>query len=111
MPIMKITERLADAGRRAIFQRSLASRECAHLDAARSFPVATTCPSCEAGGTEWLKLRMCMACGAAGCCDSSTGQHARRHFEATGHPMIQSIEPGEHWAWCYPDEAYLQLAA
>jgi CPA1 family monovalent cation:H+ antiporter len=108
---MKITERLADGARRVAFQRSLGSKECGHLDGARSFPGATTCPSCQAEGSGWVKLRMCMACGAAGCCDSSTGQHARRHFEATGHPMIQSIEPGEHWAWCYPDEAYLTLAS
>ena len=30
-----------------------------------------------------------------------------RHFEATGHPIIRSIEPGEEWGWCYLDEAYL----
>ena len=26
------------------------------------------------------------------------------HFEATGHPMIRSAEPGEDWQWCYVDD-------
>jgi CPA1 family monovalent cation:H+ antiporter len=39
-----------------------------------------------------------------GCCDTSVGKHATKHFEHTGHPVMQSIEPGEHWRWCYVDE-------
>jgi len=27
------------------------------------------------------------------------------HHRATGHPVIQSFEPGEEWRWCYVDEA------
>jgi len=50
---------------------------------------------------------MCLVCGEVGCCDSSPARHARRHFEATGHPLIRSIEPGEHWSWCYLDRAYI----
>jgi len=46
-------------------------------------------------------------CGHVGCCDSSQGQHARGHFHATQHPIIQSAERGEDWRWCYIDEAYL----
>jgi hypothetical protein len=26
------------------------------------------------------------------------------------HPMIRSFEPGEDWAWCYPDELFLEPA-
>jgi len=22
-----------------------------------------------------------------------------------GHPIVQSFEPGEHWRWCFVDEA------
>ena len=25
----------------------------------------------------------------------------------TGHPVVASAEPREHWAWCYPDQALL----
>ncbi|WP_354241840.1 UBP-type zinc finger domain-containing protein [Arthrobacter sp. UYEF20] len=39
-----------------------------------------------------------------GCCDSSPGTHASRHFDATGHPVMRSIEPGEDWRWCYQDD-------
>ena len=47
---------------------------------------------------------MCLACGNVGCCDSSPGTHAYRHFEATGHPVMRSVEPGEDWRWCYEDD-------
>ena len=52
---------------------------------------------------------MCLTGGSIGCCDSSTGQHARSHFDETGHPVISSIEGDEEWAWCYLDRAYLSL--
>jgi hypothetical protein len=26
------------------------------------------------------------------------------HFEHTGHPVMQSVEPGESWRWCFVDE-------
>jgi thioredoxin reductase (NADPH) len=32
------------------------------------------------------------------------------HFHATNHPIIQSFEPGEDWAWCYIDELLLEPA-
>jgi len=50
---------------------------------------------------------MCLICGTVGCCDSSKAKHAREHHEQTGHPLIRSVEPGEDWAWCYLDKAYL----
>jgi CPA1 family monovalent cation:H+ antiporter len=99
-------EYLADTVRRIAFQGSTARRECAHVDAGGVVPPANpTCagPSCH----DALKLRMCLTCSTVGCCDSSPGQHARAHYEATGHPTMRSVEPGETWAWCYPDQAYL----
>ncbi len=30
------------------------------------------------------------------------GQHAH----ATAHPVIASAEAGEHWLYCYPDDAF-----
>ena len=50
-----------------------------------------------------MHLRLCLVCGEVGCCDSSPRQHGRRHFEATGHPVIRSYEPGEAWRWCFVD--------
>jgi uncharacterized UBP type Zn finger protein len=49
-------------------------------------------------------LRLCLSCGHVGCCDSSKNKHATKHFHATKHPIIRSIEPGESWMWCYVDE-------
>jgi uncharacterized UBP type Zn finger protein len=100
--------RFSDALRRFAFQRSFGQRPCSHatelIDAPRS-PLA--CPECERDGSTWVKLRMCLSCGSIGCCDSSTGQHARSHHAETGHPVIRSIVGDEDWAWCYVDRAYL----
>jgi len=49
----------------------------------------------------WFHLRRCAECGHIGCCDSSPGQHASKHAAATGHPIIASFEPGEHWFYDY----------
>jgi CPA1 family monovalent cation:H+ antiporter len=62
------------------------------------------CPDCEREGTRTVHLRLCLACGTVGCCDSSEGQHARRHYHDTGHPVIRSFEPGEAWRWCFVDQ-------
>lgn len=52
-----------------------------------------------------MHLRRCAACGHVGCCDSSPGQHASAHYRQTGHPLMQSFEPGEDWFWDYSTEA------
>lgn len=62
---------------------------------------------CARTGDRWVHLRVCLTCGHVGCCDASPGRHARAHFRATGHPIIQSAEPGETWRWCYADEMYV----
>ena len=36
--------------------------------------------------------------------DTSANRHATKHFHATEHPIIRSLEPGEDWRWCYVDE-------
>jgi len=36
-------------------------------------------------------------------CDTSPSQHAT-HFRETGHPVIQSFEPGGSWFWDYEKE-------
>lgn len=45
-----------------------------------------------------------MECGHVGCCDDSKNRHATKHFHATQHPIIRSLEPGEQWGWCYVDK-------
>ena len=69
-------------------------------------PKTAGCEECERDGTTWVALRMCLTCGHVGCCDSSVGLHATGHFNETGHPVMQSIMPGDDWRWCYVDEAY-----
>ena len=68
------------------------------------------CPACIAMGARWLHLRRCTECGQIGCCDNSPNRHASAHFDATGHPIIRSVEPGEDWYWCYVDELVFLLA-
>jgi uncharacterized UBP type Zn finger protein len=79
---------------------------CTHLDMVRDVSPRTPngCEECLAMGDTWVHLRLCLTCGHVGCCDSSKNKHATRHFHATGHPLIQSMEPGEHWAYCYVDD-------
>jgi hypothetical protein len=62
-------------------------------------PSGEGCAECLAGGEPgwWLHLRRCAACGHVGCCDDSPAQHATAHNHATGHPVLQSFEPGEDW--------------
>jgi uncharacterized UBP type Zn finger protein len=60
-------------------------------------------------GTPWVHLRLCLTCGRVGCCDSSPGRHATRHFHRTTHPVVASFEPGERWAWCYVDQTELDV--
>ena len=82
--------------------------DCPHvaeLPATEPAPSTTQgCEDCLAAGTSWVHLRLCLTCGKVGCCDSSARTHATRHFQETGHPVMRSIEPGEAWRWCYPDE-------
>jgi uncharacterized UBP type Zn finger protein len=84
---------------------------CTHLDAIRPVrPSASGCEDCLRIGSWWVHLRMCLTCGHVGCCDQSPNRHATKHFRATGHPVIESLEPGEGWVWCYVDELYLDVA-
>ena len=68
------------------------------------------CAECLQTGGHWVHLRMCLTCGHIGCCDSSPGKHATKHFRGTDHPIVRSYEPGENWAWCYADQLYLEPA-
>ena len=80
---------------------------CTHLETSRP-PVepdsADGCSDCLREGTRWVHLRECLDCGHVACCDSSPRQHATAHFRSSGHPVVQTYEPGEAWVWCYVDE-------
>jgi uncharacterized UBP type Zn finger protein len=70
---------------------------------------AKGCEECVKLGDTWVHLRECLACGHVGCCDSSKNKHATRHFHATKHPVMRSVQPGERWGWCYVDEVMVDL--
>src|SRR5712692_2341619 len=64
-------------------------------------PSGSGCVECLATEGWWFHLRRCARCGHIGCCDSSPSQHARKHAERAGHPIIRSFEPGEDWFWSF----------
>jgi CPA2 family monovalent cation:H+ antiporter-2 len=85
---------------------------CAHLKQIRPvFPSADGCEDCLRAGDSWVHLRICLSCGHTGCCDSSKNKHATKHFHSTTHPVIKSMEPGEDWGYCYPDERFYETLA
>lgn len=80
---------------------------CEHLEALRDPPrpdYSAGCPACLAMGSRWVHLRYCDACGNVGCCNDSPNRHATAHAHESGHPVFRSLEPGENWAWCVPDD-------
>ncbi len=88
------------------------SKRCKHLDSIHTVtPSARGCEECLAIGSAWLHLRLCRTCGHVGCCDDSPHKHARAHFVATTHPIIEGYDPPEGWGWCYVDKVVLNLGS
>jgi uncharacterized UBP type Zn finger protein len=87
----------------------LMSQQCTHLDQIHDVMPNTPegCEECLANGDTWVHLRLCLTCGHVGCCDSSKNKHASKHAHTTGHPIVQSFQPGEDWRWCYVDLTYV----
>jgi hypothetical protein len=84
---------------------------CRHVGTIRTVtPSARGCEDCLREGSAWFHLRICRACGHVGCCDQSPGQHATKHFLASGHPIIEGYDPPEGWGWCFVDEGFIELA-
>ena len=82
---------------------------CPHRSEIRDVtPSSDGCAECLASGDAWVSSRLCLTCGHVGCCDSSPNRHATKHYQATGHPVMKSFEPGEHWGWCYIDQVELE---
>jgi hypothetical protein len=85
---------------------------CGHLDQIdRDRPAPLdVCPTCVEMRSEWVHLRQCLVCGQTGCCDSSPNRHASKHFGAAGHELMQTLEDGEDWAWCFVDQVTMEPA-
>ncbi len=82
----------------------MANSVCQHISSVVVVePTSEVCDQCVALGDRWVHLRACLSCGQVGCCDQSKNKHATKHYRASGHPVIQSIEPGEDWVYCYID--------
>lgn len=86
---------------------------CTHLESLQQIEPSTTdgCEDCLKMGGQWVHLRLCMDCGHVGCCDSSPNRHATAHRAASAHPVVQSFEPGEDWAFCYDDDDMIPAVA
>ena len=70
------------------------TQNCEHIDKSNEkelVPNTIGCEECQNEGMNWIALRMCLTCGHVGCCDSSIGLHARKHFENHKHPVIVEL--------------------
>ena len=88
----------------------MADKSCSHIEAIDEIkpPRKQQCDECVKIGADWVHLRTCQECGGTHCCDNSPNRHATKHAKATGHPVIASAELGEHWLYCYPDDAFAE---
>lgn len=83
---------------------------CPHVSAARQVtPRSDGCAQCLALGDTRVHLRLRSTRGEVGCCDSSKNRHAHRHADAVRHPIVRSAEPGEDRAWCFVDDAVVNV--
>lgn len=85
---------------------------CTHLNQVRDVEPRTPegCEECLELGDTWVHLRLCLTCGHVGCCNSSPNRHASKHAHEMQHPIVQSFEPDEDWAWCYADDVAIDPA-
>jgi hypothetical protein len=83
---------------------------CGHYNQIRDVkPSARGCEDCLRIGSAWVHLRLCRVCGHVGCCDDSPNRHARAHFHAAGHPIIEGYDPPEGWGYCFTDDVMVEL--
>lgn len=88
----------------------MTEQRCSHFESlsAPAPPGSDVCDRCVEVGDTWVHLRSCLICGIVGCCDNSKNRHARKHWEQDHHALIRSIEPGETWQFCFPDELLIR---
>jgi CPA2 family monovalent cation:H+ antiporter-2 len=101
----RIPDRLLVSNWQYVRQETM-STACEHLSEVRvtSTSAPMECPQCVESGADWVHLRLCLSCGVVACCDDSRLRHASAHFAQTGHPLIDSLEPGDNWRWCFLDQ-------
>jgi len=79
------------------------SKQCEHFSQEKkgTTPNTKSCEECEKEHLPVVAIRMCLTCGHVGCCDSSIGKHATKHFKETGHSVMKAI-PGDIWNQLHP---------
>jgi uncharacterized UBP type Zn finger protein len=102
-------EKLVNPFLRKSWTGQFGTKDCAHLTLIEDVEAeADVCTECTELEDTWPALRMCLICGHVGCCEEAKNQHAYRHFEESGHPLVRPhLERGMNWTWCYVDEALL----
>ena len=109
-PAMAPTAAVTSPTAENVFEQAVARPSCTHLNMAqRVQPQTAGCAECTAEGKHWKALRICLVCGHVGCSDDSEEQHARKHFDQTGHPIIYEYgnPAGDTIGWCYIDQTYI----
>jgi uncharacterized UBP type Zn finger protein len=109
---MAATHRLLNVLLRRAWTGRFAKQPCSHLNMVNDVrPALEVCEQCVALGDTWPALRLWLTCGHVGCCDKPRNQHALKHVQATGHPLVRPHkERGRNWIWCYLDTALLDAA-
>jgi uncharacterized UBP type Zn finger protein len=75
---------------------------CDHVDSLVPVTAQSAgCRECQAGGSGWLRLRVCLTCGWVACSDDSPHRHALAHYEETDHPLAAGLGSGKDHRWCY----------
>lgn len=67
---------------------------CSHVENLESLKISKVdyCEECVKTGDSWVHLRVCQTCGKTHCCDSSSNQHASKHFTETDHEAVIPYE-------------------
>ena len=85
---------------------------CSHGASIADVPAPRdVCEACVEIGSTWVHLRQCLTCGRTLCCDDSPNRHMSAHWRETGHPVMRGASPGEHWTWCFADDAMVHRTA
>lgn len=81
---------------------------CGHVPQTFAKPKAKKCKECDVNFHE-IGIRVCLACGHVGCCESDPQQHALKHAQASGHQVIASYPADKNsFVWCYAHNDYVE---
>jgi hypothetical protein len=64
-------------------------------------PRSDYCQDCHPLAYRRAALLVCRSCDWVMCSDDSPGQHARAHYQETGHRLAVRLESGSPWRLCY----------